>query len=30
MTSHPNSLEDWQKSPSTLDSIHVDLVNDLK
>ena len=30
MTSHPASLEDWQKFPSALDPIHVALVNDLK
>ena len=30
MTSYPTSLEDWQKFPSTLDPIHVALVNDQK
>ena len=30
MTSHPASLEDWQKFPSTLDPIHVALVNNQK
>ena len=30
MTSHPALLEDWQKFPSTLDPIHLALVNDQK